>query len=492
MDLLGLGQIERFRMRTSIHVSARTHSLVFSIGLILMPVIAWSQGTYSTNFPLAENPISEGGRWINGGTTGLNWTNVRTTSGFAYGTQSGSGGYDDATAVLTGSWGPNQTAQATVAVKSASGSSGVFEEVELRLRTTITANSITGYEINCSISTNSNYVQIVRWNGPLGSFTELDGRAYHCVNGDVLKATISGSTITAYLNGTSLFSVTDSTFSTGSPGIGFYLQGTSGVNANYGFSSFTATDGTTTQQNFTLSATPSSQTVTPGTNAAYTVTVAPSGGFTGTVALTASGLPTGAAASFNPSSITTSGSSTLTVSTASTTPSASSPLTITGTSGGVTQTASATLVVSSSGGGSTSGGGLTACDVNKDGTANVVDVQVATNNYLSCSAAPFQSFVSQVITGVLGTCSVNTGLHTVALSWVASTTSGVTYNVYRATTSGGYNYATPLNSTPISGTSFTDCTASLGQTYYYVIRAVDASGNQSANSSETTVTVPSS
>ena len=51
----------------------------------------------------------------------------------------------------------------------------------------------------------------------------------------------------------------------------------------------------------------------------------------------------------------------------------------------------------------------------------MVDVQVATNNYLSCSTTPFQTFVSQVIGGVLGACSTTTGYHTVALSWVAST-----------------------------------------------------------------------
>lgn len=151
----------------------------------------------------------------------------------------------------------------------------------------------------------------------------------------------------------------------------------------------------------------------------------------------------------------------------------------------------------SSGGGSTGGGGSTTgnpagCDVNKDGNTNVVDVQVATNNYLSCSTTSFQTFRSQVINGVLGACSVSTGLHTVALSWTAGTTNNVTYNVYRATTSGGYNYATPLNSTPISGTSFVDCTVALGQMYYYVVRAIDSSGNQSTNSNETVVPVPNS
>jgi len=122
----------------------------------------------------------------------------------------------------------------------------------------------------------------------------------------------------------------------------------------------------------------------------------------------------------------------------------------------------------------------------------VVDVQVSINNYLSCPATAFQTFVSQVVTGVLSSCPVTTGIHTVLLSWTASTTSGVTYNVYRATTSGGYNYTTPLNTTPISGTSFVDCNVALGQPYYYVIRAVDGSGNQSVSTTEVTVTIPSS
>ncbi len=86
----------------------------------------------------------------------------------AFGTQPGNGSgnaeYNDSTAVLAGTWGPNQTAQATIAVNNASGASWVFEEVELRLRTTISAHPITGYEINCSVSTNPNnfYLQIVR------------------------------------------------------------------------------------------------------------------------------------------------------------------------------------------------------------------------------------------------------------------------------------------------------------------------------------------
>jgi hypothetical protein len=45
-------------------------------------------GSYSTTFPLTENPISEGGSWTNGGATGLGWANVQTTPGLSFGTGS--------------------------------------------------------------------------------------------------------------------------------------------------------------------------------------------------------------------------------------------------------------------------------------------------------------------------------------------------------------------------------------------------------------------
>jgi subtilisin family serine protease len=96
---------------------------------------------------------------------------------------------------------------------------------------------------------------------------------------------------------------------------------------------------------FSLSATPASQTVTQGASTTYTVTVTPSGGFTGTVSFSASGLPAGAGASFNPASVTTSGSSTMTVTTSATTPTGTFPLTITGASGALSHTASVSLVV---------------------------------------------------------------------------------------------------------------------------------------------------
>ena len=96
---------------------------------------------------------------------------------------------------------------------------------------------------------------------------------------------------------------------------------------------------------YSLSASPASQTVAPGASTSYTVTVTPSGGFNGTVTFSVSGLPAGAGASFNPASVNTSGSSTMNVTTSASTPVGSYPLTITGTSGTLSHTTSVTLVV---------------------------------------------------------------------------------------------------------------------------------------------------
>jgi hypothetical protein len=48
--------------------------------------------------------------------------------------------------------------------------------------------------------------------------------------------------ITAYINGVQVLQTTDNTFMSGNPGIGFYVERATGVNDDFGFSSFTATD----------------------------------------------------------------------------------------------------------------------------------------------------------------------------------------------------------------------------------------------------------
>ncbi len=115
--------------------------------------------------------------------------------------------------------------------------------------------------------------------------------------------------------------------------------------------------GTPPTPDFSLSASPSSQTVNPGSNATYTVSAAPSGGYTGNVALsvTNSSLPTGMTVGFNPNPVSITGTSavtsTLTVNTTLNTPTGTYSLTISGTDGTTTHTTSVTVVVGSSSGG---------------------------------------------------------------------------------------------------------------------------------------------
>ena len=95
---------------------------------------------------------------------------------------------------------------------------------------------------------------------------------------------------------------------------------------------------------FTISASPTSASVRAGKTANYTVTITATGGFTGTVRLNASVIPSGPKPAFSPSSVTGSGSSTMKVSTSGV-PSGPYAITITGTSGALTHSFTVTLQV---------------------------------------------------------------------------------------------------------------------------------------------------
>jgi hypothetical protein len=94
----------------------------------------------------------------------------------------------------------------------------------------------------------------------------------------------------------------------------------------------TITDDGCGTASYTLSVTPSSQSVTRGGSVTYTVVVTASGDFTGPVDLRVSGLP-GTTSTLDPPEVVDSGNSTLTVTTSGLTPCGNFPLTITGVSG---------------------------------------------------------------------------------------------------------------------------------------------------------------
>ncbi|MEV4641842.1 M4 family metallopeptidase [Actinoplanes sp. NPDC049548] len=105
---------------------------------------------------------------------------------------------------------------------------------------------------------------------------------------------------------------------------------------------------------FSISASPASGSVAAGSSATTTIATATTSGSAQTVALSASGLPSGATATFSPASVTSGSSSTLTISTSASTPSGTYTVTVTGT-GSATHTATYTLTVTGGPGGSCTG-----------------------------------------------------------------------------------------------------------------------------------------
>jgi hypothetical protein len=212
--------------------------------------------SYSTTFGRTENPLIENGKWIEGHTAGASlWGNVQTVAGSAYGVDEPTA-FGDPTAILSGTWGPAQTATATVRINRTP-TNKCCHEVELRLRTTIAPNSITGYEAYCSVMPSERYCHIARWNGPNGSYWnfETGSSAMYAKEGDVMKATITGTNptiITLYLNGVQILQATDTgaagggfgaygPWTSGNPGIGFFDNYDSDWKL-FGLSSFSATD----------------------------------------------------------------------------------------------------------------------------------------------------------------------------------------------------------------------------------------------------------
>jgi len=221
-----------------------------------MAAMGTSVRCYSTRFLIDEDPISEGGIWVNGRKDGIDYADVVTENGVVHGgkvrmavaerrAEQGDavdvpvGDYDDPTAVLAGPWGKNQHGKAMVFSRNQT--EEYFQEVEIRLRSTITPHRCTGYEVfwRCLKSENS-YAEIVRWNGKIADFTSLaraQGPQYGVKDGDLVEATIVGNVIKSYINGVEVLSATDDAFDAGSPGVGFNF-GCGDTYVDHGFTSF--------------------------------------------------------------------------------------------------------------------------------------------------------------------------------------------------------------------------------------------------------------
>lgn len=224
----------------------RTLAPITAIFLLVAPTMMSAQPpdarkpvrSYTTRLQQDEDPISEGGMWLNGGKDGLDWFNVVVKNGVAHGDVT-EGEFTDPTALLTGTWGKNQKVKARIFSRNQI--ERYFQEVEIRLRSTLSPHRCTGYEVfwRC-LKTPNAYVEVVRWNGKVRDWTSLkkfSGAQYGVKDGDLVEATITGNVIKGFVNGAEVISVTDDTYKEGIPGMGFNY-GVGDSNGDFGFTSY--------------------------------------------------------------------------------------------------------------------------------------------------------------------------------------------------------------------------------------------------------------
>ena len=182
--------------------------------------------------------------------------------------------------------------------------------------------------------------------GGAGGTTTISVTSVGGFNGSVTLSALNlptGVTATFGTNpttSTSLLTLTASgTAATGT--VAVTIQGTSGSLTNS--TTVQLTVNPVSSGNFTLSASPTSLSVTRGSHGTSTITITPSGGFTGAVTLSATGMGNGVTASFGTNPATTTSVLTLTASSSATT--GTFTITVHGTSGSLTHTTTISLRV---------------------------------------------------------------------------------------------------------------------------------------------------
>jgi hypothetical protein len=199
------------------------------------------------------------------------------------------------------------------------------------------------------------------------------------------------------------------------------------------------------QPDFALTATPASQSVVAGNSTSYTATVTPSGGYTGTVTFSVSGLPAGATGTFTPGTVTTSGSSTLAITTTTAVAAGTYPLTITGSDGTLTHTASVSLVVSAPVVGDFAVSATPASQTVQAGSATTYTSTITPSGgftgtvNLSASGLPTGASASFAPASVTG----GSGSSTLTVSTTAATAAG-TYTLTITGTSGALTHSTTV------------------------------------------------
>ena len=197
-----------------------------------------------------------------------------------------------------------------------------------------------------------------------------------------------------------------------------------------------ATDDST--DGFSINASPNDFTLEPNSSGSSTISIEQTGSFNSSISLSTSNVPTGVSVSFSPTAIMPYETSTMTVNVSSSATAGDYTFTVIGDSGSISNKTLIVLHIS-----------------------NVAKPAAPTN----LTATPGK------------------GKKSIDLSWTASTSNVSGYYIYMGTSPGSES-STPVNSSPITGTSYTVRGLQSGVTYYFVVRAVDAKQNLSDPSNE--------
>ncbi len=225
---------------------------------------------------------------------------------------------------------------------------------------------------------------------------------------------------------------------------------------------------TAVTQDYSLSASPATLAVTRGSSGGVSVAITRTGGFTGAVSFTASGLPSGVTAGFSPTS-STGNSSTVTFAASSTATVGTANVTITGTSGTLSRTTTVALTVNASGDG---GGSVTVTPVVTSSSPHFNEQQIRIANTGTLTALSV-TVIIQRTTGISASGQYNTLGQQITQS-NSSTSSAITYQFSLAagqTLAAGTNrtFAAQTSGTgtphPTSGDTYNVTYTTGGQTF---------------------------
>jgi len=122
-------------------------------------------------------------------------------------------------------------------------------------------------------------------------------------------------------------------------------------------------------------------------------------------------------------------------------------------------------------------------------TLSVTFAPAASGSVSGASVTLTSNASDSSLTVALTGAGVTTAASSVTLSWRDSASNLAGYDVYRSSSSAG-PFTTPLNSSPVTTTQYVDSNVAAGQTYYYVVTAVNSSSAQSADSNMASATIP--